>query len=266
MKTASKVIASLGAALTLGSVQASPINIGGVIWDPDSLFDFSATDQMIETIVDPVVGAKIQGYAKVNNINGTGEATFCPGCEVTYEFFDYEISAISGTGEFTWTGGKINIYVDNTPDFDQTLASTAGDGVLFLALEGAAHVDGSTGQLGTLHSDPTPNVAGVSGDGRGFLNVVGGLAANNFDTDLFPIMTDLMGGMGTADFLFTSSFQLIPNGSGGSTTFVSDDGVTYGLFGSNDLSGGSIPEPAPIALASLALLGLGLGQRRRRRS
>ena len=261
MKTASKFILSACAALTLGAAQAAPINVGGVVWDPDSFFDFSSTDTMIETAVSnpAIVGESISGYANITSLNGTGPATFCPGCELTYVFSGYTVSAVDGTtGEITWSGGTIDVFVDNTPDFDASLQSTAADGVLFLSLAGATHLDLATGNVGTLHSDPTPASIGVAGDGRGFLDVTGGLAAGNFDTDFFPIATDAAGTPGTADLLFTSSFQLLQGGS-----FVSDDGVTYSLFGSNDLSGNTIPAPATIALTGLALLGMGFSRRRK---
>lgn len=253
-------LTTLGAALTFGTAQAGPVNIGGVIWDPNSNFDFSSVDSMIETVAAPVIGETIQGYARITTLNNKTQAEFCPGCEVTYVFYDYEITAIDPvTGAFTWTDGKIDVYVDNTPNWDGDLASTASDGVLFLALEGATHLDVATGNVGTLHSDPTPAAGtNVQGDGRGFLNVVGGLAAGNFDTDFYTIATDAAGTLGTADLSFTSSFQRIPGGS-----FTSDDGVEYGLFGGNDLRGNTVPAPATIALSGLALLGMGIIRRRR---
>jgi PEP-CTERM motif len=257
-----KTLLSLAVTAALGMVSgtASAANVGGVVWNPSSILDFTTTDSMFETAVN-TVGQVVSGYGIINSLNGTNAATFCPGCELTYKFTGYTLISTAG-GQFTFSGGTIQVFVDSTPDFSSLSANSAGDGVLWLSLAGRNHIDQGTGNIGTLHSDPTPAGVGIAGDGRGFLDVIGGLAAANFDTNTVA-MVNPGGSAGFTDFQFTSSFQLLPGG----VTFLSDDGKTYGLFGSNDFQGRSIdiPEPGSLALLGLGLVGLA-GARRRSKS
>ena len=81
------------------------------------------------------------------------------------------------------------------------------------------------------------------GSGTGLFDVIGGMAAGNFDTNT---KADFYGN--PADFLFTSSFQPFPGG--GSTA------EGFSLISTGELSGNSIPEPGSLALFGLGMMGL----------
>jgi len=230
-------VAALGLSL---SAQASFINIGGVVWDPDSVNSFPAAQDFFSSgnLFENVAfqeGDIVNGYGIFDQFNSdtNNAAAFCPGCELTFTFsmelVSYDIITGS-TGLFNFKDLEINIFVDHTPDYAATSA-TSGDGTLWLSLAAAGALSGIGTDLGT-GSD--------TGTGSALLNVTGGMAADNFDTN---------GEKDGTDMVLSSSFQ--PSGT---------DGVLKGGF---ELTGNSIPEPASIALLGLGLLGFA-GSRRRK--
>ncbi len=226
------------------------INVGGVVWDPDNvsgtfpnLTDFASNGTLIETVTTGV-GSTVTGRGLFTNINSAipNSGSFCPSCELTFTF-SMDTTSITPTGpdtaDFVFDNIVLNIYVDDSPNYTGTMASAA-DGDLWLSLVSNGSLTGSGEDIGT-GSD--------TGEGAGLLDVVGGLAMGNFDTN-----QEVDG----ADLAFSSSFQPI----------YAADGVTPTgeLFGTWEMTGNSIPEPGALALMGVGLLGFGVSAMRKRKA
>jgi len=248
----------LAAAAATVALPASAVEIGGISFqDGFNIKTATITENAVGSVGDVLAGIGV-----VNQINGSN--SFCAGgglagldCELTFEFGDFEVSALDTTDpadtRVTFTGGFVNFYSDTSPDADLDANTGITDGLLWLTLIGtdseSSGNQGVAGEIGTLHAaldafDPTEPVD--SGTGSGWLDVdtTGGGAANgNFDTNTREnprLVNDF------ADFLFTSSFQ-------------PDEGDTFAfdLAGTAELRGEAIPAPATLGLLGLGLLGLG---------
>ncbi|MGN6702617.1 MAG: PEP-CTERM sorting domain-containing protein [Burkholderiaceae bacterium] len=245
---------------TVGTAQASMINVGGVTWDPDAVsisdsdftarYDFNeffthGSDAVANSVnaapdyskaINPGIvtgGDVLQGVGEVYKFNGvnygdtssTTGGAFCPSCELTFVFGGFTV-----TGPNSFSNGWLRLYVDNTPDFNVSMSSAdkAADGTLFLEL-----------------TAKTNQFTSFDGFSSGFLasyfDVTGGIAAKNFDTNTQRFAADLLsnatGQFSNPNFIATST------------------GV---------ISGNSIPEPSTVMLMGLALMGLVLVKRKTR--
>lgn len=257
MKTTATMLAA-AAVIGLGAssaASAGTINVGGVVWDPDSALDLQVQSlNMRETAVTGV-GDELSGAGQVGGING--DLGFCPGCHLTFTFDGYTVSRIEDN-QVAFTGGSIDFWVDNTESFDATDPGTWGAGAHWLEVAGVDHIRGTFfegEEVATLFGNFTGTIADPEdgSDGFGLLDVVGGLAAPYIVSgDIHELFETGLNGF--ADLGFSSEFQR-------------DNAVEgYPIGGTATLRGESqrVPEPGSMALLGLGLLFMGLVLYRRR--
>jgi len=251
MKIKHYLAASILASSMLGLPQAAwAINVGGVNFDPGPIFQFA---NILEN--QPLLpGDKLEGFGIVTQINASLQASFCPSCELTFTFEDFELTSLGNGNDFIFSGGTVKFFVDGAKNYNPGNATTAGDGNLWLELAGDefTKTSGTNSGTGTLIAfDVSFSAGAVSNFGEARFDVVGGLAAPNFATQsiISPDITD-----GASDFSFTSSFQR--------ANFPLNS--SFPIQGTGELQGLAVPEPGSLALVGLGLLGFSARFRNRK--
>jgi hypothetical protein len=252
MKLFKKVLAGVAVAAALAtSAQASVITVGGISWDPDSLYpDFGAGALAIHQDINQTTG-EVTGYGVIKSFNGVDLAAATELTMVFGGFVPNVPNFIPSTGSLNvaYTGGWVKLYSDslsnaatlhvsNRSDIGTVNYANAGDGDLWLSLV----VNAGNPFIGNIYNT-------TLAQGGGSLDVVGGglggLAASNFDTN-----TMIAG----SDITFTNTF--------GRNVFAAN-GQLLSSNGVGDMYGNSIPEPESLALVGLGLLGLAASRRRK---
>ena len=273
MKISNKLLgAAVISAAALGcATSASAMTVDGITFLTGEQNFFSVATVYEDRVLS--VGSTLSGIGQVLTISaGSGVpivwTTGTNGRELTYAFSGFKLEAVippvvGTTATLLFSGGSAQFYSDTAQNFTSsagqaTNLTNATDGDLWLSTTAGASY-GTCGVFAgsgictsgdgvgiTLVStvDTATLSAITSGHGSGSFDVIGGLAAGNFDTNAIVGGYDLSG-------VFDFSTQ-----NAGTTD--------YDLFGSADFKGTAIPEPATMGLFGLGLIGLGALARRRK--
>ncbi len=255
-----------GMMLVASSYAAADVNIGGLTVPTGPVFTVAS---IYENVVGPG-STTLAGYGEVTQINGVAISSLCAGCELTYRFGGYTVSALTPT-QVNFAGGFINFYLGfgaandfnpfGTTNSAADLAA-ATNGTLFLTLRGhAVNAAGDT----FIGTGTNIGLSSAVGNGSGLADVdmtglangntagAGAIANRNFDTNSIAA---LFGGF--ADFQIGSSFSNVV-----APHPLECPAGPACLGGSLDARGLVIPEPDSMALLGLGVVALGLGLRRR---
>jgi len=294
MKLRKTALAAAFAGALGGSAGAHALTIDGITFEAGAIFE---TIDLFEAeafgdglgndngLID-LPGEQLVGIGIVNRIRSNDIANGNPvlwengdnGRELTIYFYDYiaeDLNALGGVDfQANFTGGVVRLFSDSAMDFLPTASqaggiATATNGNLWLELTGSPIGDAGLpgGEFGSISGDPVTlrsigPLSSGSVAGFGLLDVTGnGLAAANFDTDLFNCNP---AGAGSpcpddADKVLTSSGQL---GAGNDPS----KGVGWAFFGTGEVQDNAIPVPTTLALLGLGLAGMGFSSRRKARS
>lgn len=279
MNTITKTL--IASTILLSATQANALNVNGVDFEGGAQF---ITSTLWEEILASS-SSTLSGVGRVDSIQNGFTPTWQSGqngTELSYYFHDYSVArwqdqdgvwhnagddagANNGLGNAysfatakyaEFTGGAVDFYTDaniagnKVTDFLATKAgaiSEVTDGNLFLSYVGHTFLNTETGGNVTLRGKPF-NASNVHGgnDGFGYLDVTGGAAYANFDTNSWNLAAI---NSGVADMQFSAQVT---------NTVASPE---LPLSGTASFKTAAIPEPASVALIGLGLLGFAAARR-----
>ena len=261
---------ALAAAVLLTAASyASAVNIGGLSVPTGPVF-------AVASVYENFIGAPtdvLSGVGEVTQINGAAVGDLCAGCELTYAFGGFTVTALSPT-DVSFTGGWVNFYLGfgANNDFNPFASSgsaadlaAATNGTLFLTLSGHA-VDALANTFLGHGTDLNSTAAAGSGFGLADVDFTGAMFGNTAGAGAIANSFFDTNGIG-ATFGGAADFQL--GSSFGNAVAPHPGECPSGpecLAGSADFRGivGTIPEPQTYAMLLAGLGAIGFLARRRR--